>query len=545
MSPEKRKMIKNIEAKGLTLTIIVLMVLASLTTIIVINPTEDITVKGASVADFLYNKAITIDKDQVLADIDNFIFCLNLSSDADLASDALDTGYDIAFFNATNVQLPHEIEYFNGDTGRLVAWINITSGVSSSVDTVIDMYYGDSDIGGSAEDRQAVWSGYDSVFHGRNLSDSSGNAHSLSNSGSVGLNDSAGMIGGCFDYGEADDRYLSGAAVLDSIPGAFTISLLVKPTTLGDDGADATNDDDYLFYRYEDGSNTIFWFYNKDTHQLKTRIKAGGTNFDVDAFHNSTSYTEDEWHWVHLIWKDSAYVNMSVDWNTTTPTASTKNYAEDSGSTSYFGKRDGEDSEFDGYMDEIRIYLGTRTLERLHTEYNNLINCTDGGFFSLGGASGSTGTYNIGGIGGSSKFTFSGEAGETWWANDTADGTFGETLYIYTNTSGGSDNVTDIFLDFTDADADVMQENFSIEVINLTDGVWDGTTTTIPAADGNLTINSSQWAGGWCHGTNPFPIVGYNSTICVRVKCAIPSGASAGTKSNSATCYVKWKVNLP
>jgi len=140
------------------------------------------------------------------------------------------------------------------------------------------------------------------------------------------------------------------------------------------------------------------------------------------------------------------------------------------------------------------------------------------------------------------KFTWTGEAGDTVWANSS--GSYYETLIIYTNLSGVSDvYCTNISIDFTDFDSDIVQENLSIEFSNSSDGVWNGTTYTVPAADGNVTINSTVWTeSGWCHGTDPFNITGYDSEIHVRVKVEIPSGISTGTKSNSAAWKVLWKI---
>jgi len=89
-----------------------------------------------------YYKQITIDSiNQVPSTQTNIPILLNFT-DADLASHALDNGSDIAFTLIDNsTQLNHEIESFNGTTGALVAWVNITS-LPHDSDLKINMYYG-------------------------------------------------------------------------------------------------------------------------------------------------------------------------------------------------------------------------------------------------------------------------------------------------------------------------------------------------------------------------------------------------------------------
>ena len=156
MSPQtKKKLIKNTKARVLPFSIVALMIVASAVSIFYIYNDKNI-VSAATIDQFSYYKEITLESDQVPSTQTNCPILINLSSDAELAANALDTGNDIAFFDDGDNQLNHEIELFNGDTGKLVAWVNVTS-LSHSSDTTIYMYYGDADIGSSAENIEGTW----------------------------------------------------------------------------------------------------------------------------------------------------------------------------------------------------------------------------------------------------------------------------------------------------------------------------------------------------------------------------------------------------
>jgi len=90
-----------------------------------------------------YRKLITIDHTNVASDLTNFPVVINISQDTDLATRAQDDGDDITFilYSDNTTQLNHELELFNGTTGRTVAWVNVTS-LSATQDTKIWMYYG-------------------------------------------------------------------------------------------------------------------------------------------------------------------------------------------------------------------------------------------------------------------------------------------------------------------------------------------------------------------------------------------------------------------
>ncbi len=67
-------------------------------------------------------------------------------------------GYDIVFTDAGGTPLNHEVERWDPATGTLVAWVYVPA-LSTSVDTVIYMVYGDSGVSAPTETPNAVWDG--------------------------------------------------------------------------------------------------------------------------------------------------------------------------------------------------------------------------------------------------------------------------------------------------------------------------------------------------------------------------------------------------
>ena len=116
---------------------------------------------------WLYRKEITIDRSKVISGPhSSFPVLISFSSDADLASKAQSDGDDIVFVNnATGTKLNHEIELFENITGKLIAWVNVSS-LSSTVNTVLYVYYGNPSCS-NQENPQGVWdsSSYVMVQH--------------------------------------------------------------------------------------------------------------------------------------------------------------------------------------------------------------------------------------------------------------------------------------------------------------------------------------------------------------------------------------------
>ncbi len=119
---------------------------------------------------WLYRKAITINHNLIASSTGetyaNFPVLISIT-DPNLASFASTTGADILFTKSDGItKLKHEIESFSSSNGQLIAWVNVgAGGLSTSTDTTLYMYYGNS----SAANQQNVagtWnSNYIGVWH--------------------------------------------------------------------------------------------------------------------------------------------------------------------------------------------------------------------------------------------------------------------------------------------------------------------------------------------------------------------------------------------
>ncbi|EMR73342.1 protein of unknown function (DUF2341) [Thermoplasmatales archaeon SCGC AB-539-N05] len=158
-------------------------------------------------ASWTYRKKLTIDKDQVTADLTNFPVLVSIT-DSNLSSKAQSDGDDIVFTNATGTKLNHEIELFNSTSGELVAWVNVTS-LSSSTDTEIYMYYGNSSCS-SQENIAGTWdSNYVLVFHFEETTGLYNDSTAYFNNASAQLLHSqtaTGVAGYCADFEESESN---------------------------------------------------------------------------------------------------------------------------------------------------------------------------------------------------------------------------------------------------------------------------------------------------------------------------------------------------
>lgn len=110
-----------------------------------------------------YRKSITVESTLVSADLTDFPVLVKLASDSDLAAHAVN-GDDLYITTSDGATTcPHEIEYFDPATGELVLWFKAPS-LSSSVDTVFYLYYGDSGHANS-EDLAGVWDANYKMVH--------------------------------------------------------------------------------------------------------------------------------------------------------------------------------------------------------------------------------------------------------------------------------------------------------------------------------------------------------------------------------------------
>ena len=312
-------------------------------------------------ASWLYRKKITIDYTKVGGNLVNFPVLIDISSDSDLSSHARSDGYDILFTSANGAtKLNHErISY---STGTLRAWVKVLS-LSSTKNTVIYMYYGNS----GASDQQNIegtWdNGHAAVWHFENsFLDSTLNNNDGTNDGT---SDIAGKLGRARSFDGNNDRINLGTGSVVNSLNPFTISAWVYVDTT------PSTDRQYGIYSkandYPSESNAFTFLVGQ--YPTSDRYLVLATNDGSWHDHVSTSQVPlTTWTFVSVIFNGSSYIfymnTSQVGSGIYTPpgsNASLNQHIGDSQTAHYF----------DGRIDELRISSVARSSGWLTTSYNN------------------------------------------------------------------------------------------------------------------------------------------------------------------------------
>ncbi len=309
---------------------------------------------------WLYRKNITIDYTKVDDDLTNFPVLISLGSDADLANHAQDDSDDIVFTDSDENKLNHEIELFNGSTGQLVAWVNVTY-LSSSSDTTLCMYYGNP----SANNQQnitGVWdSNYMMVQH---LNETSGIHHDSTNYDNEGVpkngvNQTAvGKIDGADEFDDEDDYII----INDSV--SLELDNLTIECWFNDYNADQGGDWQGIVSK-----KTTAWTITTDPYNYwppRLIMYIGNKRIPSGV---AAEITFNKWYHAALSINGSTarlYMNgLNVALHTSINVISAD-------SDLYIGRNEWNDDDlFNGTIDEIRISNIARGSSWISTSYNN------------------------------------------------------------------------------------------------------------------------------------------------------------------------------
>jgi len=323
-----------------------------------------------------YRKLITVNSSRVNADLTNFPILIYEAADTDLVSHAQPDGDDIAFVlwsdNAT--QLNHEIELFNSTTGELVAWVNVTS-LSSSVDTKIWMYYGNSTCS-SQENAAGTWdSNYICVLH---LNETSGTHQDSTSSNNDGtpygsgvIQDYTGIIDGADDFDGADANLTVGNNSFNVNSG--TVEMWCNFDTFPASGYE---------FAFDHHTNTGSVGNRAYIHVESGGVWGIGLGDSVDLGNCNSTLSSITWYYLSLTWDGSDGIGWK-DGEQDSPLRSYSNLntVGDIWIASWEG---GVDSEWiDGTIDEIRISNIARNSSWLGACYNNTNDTST--FLSFGG----------------------------------------------------------------------------------------------------------------------------------------------------------------
>ncbi|PXF60054.1 MAG: hypothetical protein C4B59_10075 [Candidatus Methanogaster sp.] len=321
-----------------------------------------------------YRKAITIDHTKVNSTLIDFPVLVSIT-DTGLKNHAQNDGDDILFVNADNtIKLDHEIEYFDGSTGELQAWVMIPS-LSSSDDTIIHMYYGNP-ISGNQQNATGVWDyNYTMIQHleerpdndeeGHYDSTSNGNSATPKNFGDFtgSATYGTGKIGGADEFDGTNDYIDFDATVRDELSPTDAVSVEVWIKT------NSVSEQKHIVDRIETGDG--YGLFLDSSGHVRASINGG--------FGTATSSKEvDDNHWHHVVFtydKDAGgtdeikvYVDGVHD-GTGDFSIAMDYYPEP---RSAIGIRtDIMRSAFRGTIDEVRISDTARSGDWINTSFNN------------------------------------------------------------------------------------------------------------------------------------------------------------------------------
>jgi len=173
-------------------------------------------------SNYFYYKEIVIDYEKVDETLENYPMLFSIT-DANLKTTGNGgqvtnaNGYDIIFTDTDETPLSHEIEEYNASTGEFISWVKIPS-LSSTTNTTIRVYYGNSSIAASQEDVVNVWDDNfvmvqhlqeDPIDSDPAFKDSTSNNNDGTDYGSMTTDDqAAGQIDGSLDFDGSGD-YIS------------------------------------------------------------------------------------------------------------------------------------------------------------------------------------------------------------------------------------------------------------------------------------------------------------------------------------------------
>lgn len=340
--------------------------------------------------DWLYRKKITIDADEVDANLTDFPVYLNLANlGSDFHSSVKSAGEDIRITTSDGeTEVPVEVVAIDtgNETGEV--WFKAPS-ISSSSNTDFWIYYGNAGASLPAVTdtygRNNVWTnGYVGVWHMQEASgnrvDSTGNNNTLSDTNTVAS--AAGKFGLGADFERNNSEYFTladGSQTGLDLAGDFTLSFSINFETLGIAQT--------LIRKYTTGGNQRAYLaeVNAGNDLVMPLSQSGSANADTLVITDLFEAGD-----IGNFRKIDLVVDISVsqllaykqgvlfDDDTGTSLASIFN----SSSPFRVGATDSGMENLDGIMDELRVSTGMRTADWIAAEYSN--QHTPNTFYSVG-----------------------------------------------------------------------------------------------------------------------------------------------------------------
>lgn len=272
-------------------------------------------------------------------------------------------------------QLPIEIVHYNQNAtsnGKIEIWVKVPS-IAAAADTTFWLFWkgGGSEVADGVTDtygRNAVWSGYEAVWHGNATVDSTGNGFTLTEAGTVGTGSGTSPWGGdTWDFDGSTANYMRNAsAPVTAEPIMMTCffkaDAVTADTTLVNLGDGATTRGFHrLAARGDELSDLVKAQSVGDTTGGSQAASASGYN-TTDWFHGAAAFTTSASRYAA---RNGVYGSQDTGSITVTPELTSIGVlARGTGFSSLFGA-------FDGQITEARIGATILTTEWLAAEYNN------------------------------------------------------------------------------------------------------------------------------------------------------------------------------
>lgn len=337
-----------------------------------------------------YRKELSVDPASVNANQTNFPLLVDFV-DYDLQSKARPDGNDIVFTDSSNVLLNFSIESFTKIDGHLVAWVNLPL-ISSSSNTRLYMYYGNS-AAGNQQNSTATWdSNFMAVLHLSEISGVQNDSTSYNNDGTpyglLGAQGVPGRIDGSDRFNSTKDYVV--------VPSSNTLSGFTQGLTVSFwlNLNNATKRQTIL-NKYNTANGQMGWFIDfmpanaLGKPALGFFISPDGST--VRDYYAPFTPTLNTWYYVTFIWSSSQIPLYSI--NGVTANSIPSNTARNNGNASIIfqntgvplniGKCPFDSTRYlNGSLDEIEISNVSRSTAWITTCYTNQLNASD--FLNVG-----------------------------------------------------------------------------------------------------------------------------------------------------------------
>ena len=340
-----------------------------------------------SVCSYGYRKRITFNPAQVSgpSDLIDFPVIIKITGDNDLrvvgSSGHVQSasGYDIIFTSSDGVtQLNHQLVSYASTTGGLECWVKVPI-LSTTYNTDIYMYYGNSAIS-TDQSSTSTWSnGYAAVWHFDNSVNNSSSVAGLNGTNNGSTNTATALFGSnARSFASASNQYIDVTPYNSAydLNTEITVSAWVRLASNGVDQKIAGNQDNtnggWKFGVFSD-NKLEFEIRNSSNSPFLSRSASGGS-----ALSNNT------WYYVVGQFSDAGdfintYLNGAIDRNYST----TANCAMSGGTLKIGREPFGTSAFLNGIMDELRISNVIRSADWIATEYVNQNSPGPGTFYTI------------------------------------------------------------------------------------------------------------------------------------------------------------------